>query len=150
MSSQGDENLDNDTAQDLIHTVSPRLWQQAYDLMTHPHGHEYDDYEIGALFYTIEVILALSDKGLISGADVIYKIRDEIDPYLARWQAYEMENYGEVPEAREKSMRETFDQLRDLIKRFEEAPRWVRAEIDPDNMSETDKIMMDIFNTDES
>ena len=119
MSAEGDHNLDNDTADDLICVASKALFDRVLMLMRHPNGHEYDDQEIGELFFLIEVAFALHDKHLIGPSDAMLEIQEEVPSFVERWEGYHRKAGYEPPETRKNSMVETFDRLDALIREFD-------------------------------
>ena len=119
MSAEGDNNLDNDTAGDLICVASEALFDRVLLLMRHPNGHEYDDQEIGELFFLIEVAFALHDKHLIGPSDAMPGIQEEVPSFIERWEGYHRTAGHEPPATRKNSMVETFDRLDALIREFD-------------------------------
>ncbi|HSI10911.1 MAG TPA: hypothetical protein VK961_02650 [Chthoniobacter sp.] len=140
MSAEGDENLDNDGAADLLSDIARELTQRILELLVHPRGHEYDDEEICELFVRIEMLFALHDRQMLSSAPEPQELRTLIESYFARWEAYHRKNSHEPPAARRASMIETFRQLlRISIEKSEQPISWVRVELDPATMSEEER-----------
>ena len=100
MSAEGDHNLDNDTAGDLICVASKALFERILMLMRHPNGHEYDDQEIGELFFLIEVAFALHGRHLIGPCAAMVGIRKEMSPFVERWKGYHRKAGHEPPPPR--------------------------------------------------
>ncbi|RBP41485.1 hypothetical protein DES53_107318 [Roseimicrobium gellanilyticum] len=120
MSAEGEGNLDNDTAGDMLVDISERLCARVWSLMHHPRGHEYDDQEIGELFVTIEVLFALNDAKLIPVRMDPQKLRKATDEFLERWETYHrVAGKHDPPEERKESMMATFERLNTLAEDFE-------------------------------
>ena len=116
MGCEGDANLDNDAAADLLCDISDGLFSRVVELMNHPRGHEYDDEEISELFVRIEMIFALHERGMIYGAPDQNAISLLIDPFIARWKKYHLDAGHDVPAQRLVSMADTFARLVSLIR----------------------------------
>ena len=127
MSAEGHTNLDNDAAGDLICVTSRALFDRILLLMRHPNGHEYDDQEIGELFFLHEVVFALHAREMLSQTESMAEILTEIDPYIERWEAYHRQE-GHYPVERRASMRKSFDSLIALIQGLEPDIEWVQVE----------------------
>lgn len=115
MSAEGDDNLDNDAAGELISVTSELLWNRVLMLMKHPNGHEYDDQEIGELFFTIEMIFALMQNRMLEGVPSSANVLKEISPFIARWKEYHILAGHEPPQLRLRTMTETFERLSNII-----------------------------------
>src|SRR5436305_2001512 len=111
MSAEGDNNLDNDGAGDLLHKISNELTERVLELLAHPRAHEYDDEEIAELFVRIEMIFTLHDRRMFSMAPDPQELQGLIDPYLERWEAYHRAAGHEPPATRRASLIATFHQL---------------------------------------
>src|SRR5690349_3904027 len=98
MGAEGDNNLDNDGAGDLLQKISSELSQRIVELLVHPRAHEYDDEEIAELFVRIEMAFALHERRMLPEAPDPQELRELIDPYVARWEAYHREAGHEPPE----------------------------------------------------
>lgn len=141
MSAEGDHNLDNDGAADLLMSIADELSQRIVELLQHPRGHEYDDEEISELFVRIEVRFALHDRGILSSAPEPELLRALIDPYVARWEAYHRDAGHEPPTARKESMVATFQELyRISIVSLQRERVFVEVNPDPASMSDEDRI----------
>lgn len=108
MGAEGDNNLDNDGAADLLDQISTELTQRILNLLVHPRAHEYDDEEIAELFVRIEMLFALHDRRMLSKAPHPEELRPLLDPFLARWETYHRAAGHEPPTKRRESMIDTF------------------------------------------
>jgi hypothetical protein len=114
MGTWGPGNFDNDGARDYLAAHSLRLFDRVIELLQHPRGHEYDDEEIDELFVTIEVIIALDGKGMITACpdpDVLQKL---FGPYLQRWADYQVSAAGELWPERRNVIEESFAKLHSI------------------------------------
>ncbi|WP_042724536.1 hypothetical protein [Chthoniobacter flavus] len=140
MGAEGDDNLDNDGAGDLLAEISTALTQRILKLLVHPRAHEYDDEEIAELFVRIEMLFALHDRRMLSIAPEPEELRKLVDPYLARWEAYHRAAGHEPPGKRKASMIGTFQQLlRVSIEVIQERGSFVPVERDPQAMSDMER-----------
>jgi hypothetical protein len=140
MGAEGNSNLDNDGAADLLIDISRGLTQRILELLVHPRAHEYDDEEIAELFVRIEMLFALHDRSMLCIAPEPQELRNLIEPYFARWEAYHRKAGHEPPETRRASIIETFQQLlRISMEVFEQQTSWIRVERDPATMSEEER-----------
>lgn len=134
MSAEGDHNLDNDAAGDLLLQISEDLFTRVTDLLQDQIGHHYDDDQIGELFVRIEMIFALHAREMIAHAPKQEDIEILIDPFVERWQQYHREADHEPPAIRLQSMRETFAQLLEVIREVHDnSPGFGPVEIDWDS-----------------
>ena len=137
MGAEGDNNLDNDGAADLLVQTSTDLTQRILNLLAHPRAHEYDDEEIAELFVRIEMLFALHNRRMLSKAPHPEELRQLLDPFLARWEAYHRAAGHEPPTRRRESMIDTFQQLmRISIELIQESGSF--APVDSDSKSRTD------------
>lgn len=140
MGAEGDTNLDNDGAGDLLYEISSGLTKRILELLVHPRAHEYDDEEIAELFVRIEMLFALHDRRMLSIAPEPQELRNLIDPYLARWETYHRKAGHEPPAKRRETMIETFQQLlRTSMEVVQESGSLIPVERDPDAMSEEER-----------
>ena len=145
MSAEGDENLDNDAAQDMLLEISKHLYARILFLLRHPRGHEYDDQEIGELFVAIEVLFALNKSGLIKYGTDPTELKAATSEYLPRWEAYHRHAGHEPPEARKESIEVTFKHLNEIAEDFEKRRvHW--RKLRPDELGVQDKTIIDILN----
>jgi len=140
MGAEGDNNLDNDGAGDLLAEISRELTQRILELLVHPRAHAYDDEEIAELFVRIEMAFALHERQMLSVAPEPHELRTLIDPYVARWEAYHRAAGHEPPAKRKASMIATFQQLlRTSVEVIQGRGTFVPVERDPDSMSDTER-----------
>jgi len=114
MGCEGDFNLDNDAAGDLLAEISDELFERVVELLQHPRGHEYDDEEIAELFVRIEMIFALHAQSMINSAPAPAELRSLISPYFKRWTDYHEAQGHSMPCKRSETMTQTFDRLVDI------------------------------------
>ena len=142
MGAEGDNNLDNDGAADLLFEISRGLTNRILELLVHPRAHEYDDAEIAELFVRIEMMFALHDRRMLSVAPEAQELRNLIESYIARWEAYHRKAGHEPPVARRTSMIATFEQLLCIsMEAFQRRDAWVPIEPDLDAMSEEERAL---------
>lgn len=140
MGAEGNNNLDNDAAGDLLHEISSTLTRRILELLVHPRGHEYDDEEIAELFVRIEMAFALHARSMLAVAPEPQELRKLIDPYIARWEAYHRAAGHEPPAKRKASMVAAFQQLlRISMEVIQERGTLAPAESDPDSMSSEER-----------
>ena len=140
MGAEGDTNLDNDSAGDLLSEISGGLTKRILELLVHPRAHEYDDEEIAELFVRIEMLFALHDRRMLSIAPEPHELRQLIEPYFARWEAYHRKAGHEPPAKRRASMIETFQQLlRTSMEMVQARGSFAPVERDLDAMSEAER-----------
>lgn len=111
MGAEGDTNLDNDGAGDVLHCLSRNLFARIETLLNHPHGHEYDDGYISELFALIEVVFALQEKDLLNYSPRTEEFLSLFGPFQERWAGYHRAAGHEAPEERSKTIKETFERL---------------------------------------
>ena len=111
MGTWGPGNFDNDGAQDYLAVHSLGLFERVIELLQHPRGHEYDDEEIDELFVTIEVIIALNEKGMITACPDPEIFQKLFGPYLQRWADYHVSAGGEPWPERRKVIEDSFAKL---------------------------------------
>ena len=111
MGCEGDHNLDNDAAGDLLHHITNELFNRVITLLQHPRGHEYDDEEIGELFVRIEMIFAMYDRDMVSHAPDPKELSNLIPSYFKRWTEYHEAEGHDMPCKRSETMMQTFDKL---------------------------------------
>src|SRR4051812_20583922 len=136
MSAEGDDNLDNDGAGDLLAQISGELTSRILELLVHPHAHEYDGEEIAELFVRIEMAFALHDRRMLSVAPDPQELRTLSDPYFARWEAYHRASEHEPPVKRRASMIAALQRLlRVSIEVIQERGTLDPVDRDPDSLS---------------
>ncbi|MEA3211113.1 MAG: hypothetical protein QOE70_4170 [Chthoniobacter sp.] len=140
MGAEGDSNLDNDGAADLLADISSRLTHRILDLLVHPRAHEYDDEEIAELFVRIEMLFALHDRQMLPIAPDPQNLRELVDSFLTRWEAYHRAAGHEPPVKRRESMIVTFQELyRISIQVLQERGSFTAIDRDLDSMSDADR-----------
>lgn len=120
MSAEGDYNLDNDAAGDLLSQISEDLFNRVIELLQDPNGHEYDGDLIGELFVRIEMIFALHAREMITHAPEQKELGVLIEPFVEKWQQYHRRAGHGVPTIRLQSMRETFASLLEVVREIHE------------------------------
>ena len=148
MSAEGNNNLDNDAAADLLHSISEELYGSVIELLQHPHGHEYDDELISELFVRIEMIFALHDHAMIHAAPQQHEVGALIDPFMQRWQDFHIASGHEPPLARKRSMEDTFARLLAVVREVhQDSPNFEPVEIDweTDDLSPEHRMVKDLF-----
>ncbi|MBB5353469.1 hypothetical protein HNR46_003730 [Haloferula luteola] len=116
MGCEGDENLDNDAAADLLGDISDQLFARVAELMQHPRGHEYDNEEIAELFVRTGMIFALHERGMILSAPEQGELGRLVDPFIKRWEEYHHSSGHGTPQKRLESMRLTFRRLGEVLR----------------------------------
>ena len=111
MGTWGNGNLENDTAQDTLAGICDDLFARVMTLLQHPRAHEYDEEEIGELFVRIEMIFALSDRGMVNSSPEPDELRILVEPYLQRWAGYHRKAGHDLPVERQTIMEQTFTRL---------------------------------------
>lgn len=146
MGCEGNENLDNDAAADLLAGLSDELFKRVIVLMEDPHGHEYDDELIAELFVRIEMIFALHDRDMIRSVPEQGDIGRLIDPYIARWEAYHRSAGHEPPQERLDSISNAFVQLQSVIREVHSRDfDFVPIADDKSNRDSKIRAVLDIF-----
>lgn len=115
MGCEGDFNLDNDAAGDLLYEIGFELFDRVIELLQDPHGHEYDEEIISELFVRIEMIFALDEKDMISHGPDAGTVRELIGPYMEKWTKYHESAGHKMPSKRTETMSQTFDRLIGLL-----------------------------------
>lgn len=123
MPAEGDYNLDNDAAGDLLSQISEDLFNRVIELLQNPNGHEYDGGLIGELFVRIEMIFALHAREMITQAPEQKELGLLIGPFVEKWQQYHRKAGHEVPSTRLQSMGETFASLLQVVREVHEDSR---------------------------
>ncbi|MCW1916242.1 DUF4259 domain-containing protein [Luteolibacter sp. GHJ8] len=118
MGAWGDGNLESDGALDALADICDELFGRVMELLQHPRAHEYDDEEIDELFVRIEMIFALSEKGMVKSAPAPEELEVLFDPYLQRWAEYQRESGDEFPHGREKVIRASFQRLMEIARAY--------------------------------
>jgi hypothetical protein len=140
MGAEGDNNLDNDGAKDLLSEVSSELTQRILALLVHPRAYEYDDEEICELFVRIEMLFAFHDRRMLLTAPGPEELRKLVGPYMARWEAYHRAAGHEPPAARRASMRATFQELlRVSLEVAQARESCAFVEVDPESVSDSER-----------
>jgi len=116
MGTWGTGNLESDGAQDNLANVCDELFQRIIELLQHPRGHEYDDEEIGELFVRVEMVFALSDRGMINSSPDPKELKELFKPYLQRWADYHKSAGHDPPEDRRKVIEDSFKKLLAIAK----------------------------------
>ena len=118
MGAWGDGNLESDGALDALANICDELFGRVMELLQHPRAHEYDDEEIDELFVRIEMIFALSERGMVKSAPAPEELEVLFEPYLKRWAAYEREAGAELPSGRERVIRTSFQRLMEITRSY--------------------------------
>ena len=111
MGTWGTGNLESDGAQDTLADICDQLWARIIELFNHPRSHEYDDEEIDELFVRIEMIFALSDRGMITSSPDVAELRQHFAPYLKKWTDYQNGSGNDPWPERCKVIEDTFNRL---------------------------------------
>jgi hypothetical protein len=111
MGTWGNNNLESDGAQDVLAGICDELFARVIGLLQHPRAHEYDDEEIDELFVKIEIIFALSDRGMVNSSPDLEDMQPLVEPYLQRWADYHRKAGHDLPVERHKVMKDSFQRL---------------------------------------
>ena len=85
MGAWGKGNLENDGAQDALAKICDELYDRLVELLKHPRSHDYLEEEYDELFVRIEMVFALSDRGMISSAPNPIELESLAGSYMKRW-----------------------------------------------------------------
>lgn len=111
MGTWGNGNLESDGAQDTLAGICDDLFSRVMELLQHPKAHEYDDEEIDELFVKIELIFALSERGMVNSSPDPEDLKPLFGPYLQRWEDYHRKAGHALPVERKKVMEASFNRL---------------------------------------
>jgi hypothetical protein len=114
MGTWGIGNLESDGAQDTLAGICDDLFSRVIELLQHPRAHEYDDEEIGELFVRIEMIFALSERGMVNSSPVPEELQVLFEPYLQRWTDYHRRAGHDLPVDRLEIMKKSFARLEEI------------------------------------
>jgi hypothetical protein len=120
MGSWGNGNLECDGVQDKLAGVCDDLFSRVIELLQHPRAHEYDDEEIDELFAKIEMIFALSDRGMVNSSPDPEALKLLFDPYVQRWADYHRRAGHDVPVERQAIIEQSFSHLAAIAERASE------------------------------
>ena len=137
MGSWGPGNLEGDGPQDTLADYCNELFQRVIDLLQHPRGHEYDDEEIDQLFVTIEIIFAMSERGLVNSSPPSAQLRALFPNYISRFCAY-MEEGGGLWEERKKVIEASLERLAQIADGVEHGSFLHRLDLIMKKMEERD------------
>ena len=111
MGTWGYANLENDTAQDVLAGICQDYFDRVTRALQSECGHEYDEYEHAELFVHCEMLLAMSECGMVTSAPEPEELRPLFSAFIKRWAAYHQRGGEQPPAERRQVIEDTFGKL---------------------------------------
>ncbi|MGC3989411.1 MAG: DUF4259 domain-containing protein [Chthoniobacteraceae bacterium] len=82
MGAWGYENIENDTAQDMLAEMCDGYFRRITDALRSEHGHEYDEYEHDEIFVLSEMLFAMNEREMVNSSPEPDVLRPLLAPHV--------------------------------------------------------------------